>query len=92
MSHQHSHQPLLSSYDLSCGYVQEYKSDSLQEQVQLSRDEHKTCYWVWHYRTSLGLAIGYINYKQSYPTLTSARKAYNLLQRDIKSREAHSPS
>lgn len=76
----------LSAYDLACGYVQQYEQPALGERVKLYADDHHTCYWVHHYRTGGGLAIGYINYKQSYPTLAAARRAYNVLAKDIKRR------
>lgn len=76
----------LTAYDLACGYVQQYEAPRLGERVKLYADEHHTCYWVHHYRSGLALAIGYINYKQSYPTLKQARHAYNVLAKDIKRR------
>lgn len=77
---------MLSAYDLACGYIQRYESSELGERVTLYGDPYHTCYWVHHYRSGLHLAIGYINYKQSYHTLTEARRAYRILVRDISRR------
>lgn len=71
----------LSAYDLACGYLQQAKNECDGTEITLSGDEHHTCYWVHHYRSGIGLAVGYINYKQSYHTLTEARRAFNSLVR-----------
>lgn len=82
----------LTAYQLACGYVQQYESKPLGERVKLYADEHHTCYWVHHYRSGQQLAIGYLNYSQSYPTLTAARRAYSILQLDIERRSRLSSS
>jgi len=76
---------MLSAYELACGYVEMYETPDGTERVKLYADDHHTCYWVHHYNAGY-VGQGYVNNKQSYKSLISARSAFKQIATDIKNR------
>lgn len=72
----------LTKYELSCGDIQWFELN--QTRITLTQDSSPICYRVHHHCAGLAMGQGYINYTQSYITLTEARRAYAKLVKYIK--------